>query len=257
MDGQTLEGNDTRIIPALLTAVAPHKHMVGEYLAEAQGRGIGLWSGIGIKRYFDFHDIFSLIRNEMNCVTLLDRNGLNRPSNDSLSGLLGILGSELDGSEVYFLHVGVAGRDDLIEGGLETCLGIVADLLEQLADDDHVGEVAELVIGSETGRGDVEHLDIVALYLALDKCGVGEDHSAGHHGLLKAIERRKVHGYENIRVGYYRRANGRIGNDDRARGCASAHLGAVRGQPRDLLILDQALVGDELSGEEDALSAEA
>ena len=48
MDGKALKRNDTGIVPALFAVPAPHKHMVGEDLAEAEGRRIGLLSRIGI-----------------------------------------------------------------------------------------------------------------------------------------------------------------------------------------------------------------
>ena len=57
----------------------------------------------------------------------------------------------MDRLEVDVLHVGALGGNDLIESGANVLLGIVARLFEELTDDDHVGEVAE-VLNKRDGR---------------------------------------------------------------------------------------------------------
>ena len=48
MDGKALKGNDAGIVPAFFAVPVPDKHMIGENLAEAEGRRIGLLGRIGI-----------------------------------------------------------------------------------------------------------------------------------------------------------------------------------------------------------------
>ena len=127
---------------------------------------------------------------------------------------------------------------------------------EHLAHHDHVRQRGHARFVGQLRRRNAERLHIRALYRALDQRGIVENHAAGHNRVLKAIQRRQVHGDQNIGMRNQRAANRGIGDDHRAAGRAAAHFGAVGGQPRDLLVFQQSLIGEEFSGEQHALPAE-
>ena len=67
----------------------------------------------------------------------------------------------------------------------------------------------------------------------------------------------QVHGDKDIGVDNQGGANGLVGDTHAAVSGASAHLGAIGGEPGDLLALGEAAVGDDLARKEDALPAKA
>ena len=67
----------------------------------------------------------------------------------------------------------------------------------------------------------------------------------------------QVHGDEDVRTAHDGRAYLSVADEYGAIGGAAAHLGAVGGQPGDVAALQQARVGQELAGKQDALPAKA
>ena len=101
------------------------------------------------------------------------------------------------------------------------------------------------------------HFHIGALHLALNQRGIDENFAAGDDRVLKLIQRGEIHHHQHIGVRDDGGTDGAVAENDAAIRRAAAHLGAVGGEPADILLLQQTLIGEELAREQDALSAEA
>ena len=102
----------------------------------------------------------------------------------------------------------------------------------------------------------VDHGDVVADGLTVDDGAVDDQDTAGLHVRLELVQRGTVHGHDHVGLVHQRGGNGVIGDDDGAVGGTAAHLGAVRGQPGDVLAVQHAGHGHELTDQQHTLTAE-
>ena len=160
-------------------------------------------------------------------------------------------GLAVDVDELFLL-----GGDEGLQGFQVVVETDSTGLLDDLAHEDHVGQGCKACVLGHLGGGDVEDFHIGALHLGFDQGGVHEDLAAGGNGIHKLLEGGQVHGHQYIGGGDDGRADRHVGQDNGAVGGAAAHLGAVGGQPGDVLVFHHALVGQEFTGKQDALAAE-
>ena len=121
------------------------------------------------------------------------------------------------------------------------------------------GHVGALGVADGLGNGvgvAVHHLDVVADGLAVDDAAVDHQHTAGLDVILELIQGGTVHGHDHVGLVHQGGGHGLVGHDDGAVGGTAAHLGAVGGQPGDVLAVQHAGHRHELTDQEHALTAE-
>jgi hypothetical protein len=168
-----------------------------------------------------------------------------------------VLGAQPDAEPVLVEQVHLLGGDGLLEALVQVLRGAERGLLEQLAQDDHVGGSLDAGLLRDLGCGKVDDLDVAPGDLLGDDRAVDDDESAGDHVVLELLEGRQVHGDQYVGLGDQRGPDGVVGQADAAVGGSAAHLGAVGREPGDLHALHQAGIRDDLPGEQDTLSPES
>ena len=168
-----------------------------------------------------------------------------------------LLHSQFDGAQVALHQVSLLGGNTLADSLLHRLIGRKASLLQELADQNDVGQALEVFVHRQTGCRNIEHLDVVPLTLLGNQSGIQNGNAARYHLIDKFFIGRPVHRNEDFRVGDDGGRNGIVRDAHAAVGCAASHLRAIGGQPGNLLILHQAAVCNNLAGEKDTLTAES
>ena len=124
------------------------------------------------------------------------------------------------------------------------------------AQHDHVADAAVAELFGHLVAGDRDDRHVGTQLHALDQGGIVEQRAAGGHHGHKLDQAGLVHGHQHGRLADQRAADGLVADHHGAVGFAAAHFGAVAGHPADLITLPHGRLGDQLTDEQHALSAE-
>ena len=178
------------------------------------------------------------------------------PTPDTLASLFAKL-RDREQVAVQLQHGGLGGGDALLQALLQRLGRAEAHFLPELAQQDDVGQALEPRLVRQAGGGHVKGLDVGAPGLFLHHGAVHQGDAAGLDRVDKLIVAGEIHGDQGVGLQHQGGADGLVADADGAVGRAAAHLGAVAGEPGDLAALHEARVGRDLTGEEQALAAEA
>jgi hypothetical protein len=99
-----------------------------------------------------------------------------------------VLGAQPDAEPVLVEQVHLLGGDGLLKALVQVLRGAERGLLEQLAQDDHVGGALDAGLLRDLGCGEVDDLDIVPGDLLGDDRAVDDDEPSGDHVVLELLQ---------------------------------------------------------------------
>lgn len=148
--------------------------------------------------------------------------------------------------------------EELVGQALQIVLGEQIGVGRHGAHHDDVGALRVFMLRGDLGHGDLDDLDVVAVFALVHERAVDQQQAARAQAALELVDRRRVHGHEDVDLLGAGAGDLLVGELNGAVGRAAAHLGAVGRIPQHVHAeLHAGLCQDQTGGQDTPALTEA
>jgi len=147
--------------------------------------------------------------------------------------------------------------EELVGQALQIVLGEQIGVGRHGAHHDDVGALRVFMLRGDLGHGDLDDLDVVAVFALVHERAVDQQQAARAQAALELVDRRRVHGHEDVDLLGAGAGDLLVGELNGAVGRAAAHLGAVGRIPQHVHAELHAGLCQDQTGGQDTLAAES